>query len=58
MQVVLFGTVTAGLVLSNAAYEPLEGFKEQTGLSDVQYLHDSRTATHVRTTPTRTLHAD
>ena len=24
---------------------------EQTGLSDVQYLHDSRTATHVRLTP-------
>ena len=48
MQVVLFGLVTAGLVLSNAAYEPLERFKAQTGLSDVQYLYDKRTDTHVR----------
>jgi hypothetical protein len=44
----LFGMVTAGLVLSHAAYEPLDGFQAQTGLPNVQYLYDNRTDTHVR----------
>ena len=47
LQVVLLGRVAAGVVLAHAAYAPLEGFRMQTGLPDVQYLFDARTDTHV-----------